>query len=164
MALSAEAEARIVAELGKYPTRRSALLPALKLAQHDQHVLRPETLARVAELVGVSHAAANELATFYSMLATEQQGRKVVEVCVQLPCALQGADELLQRLAQDLGIAPGETTADGEVTLLRTHECFGSCQKAPMCLLNHEYRENLRGEAVERLLAELRAPALAESA
>ncbi|MGH2520280.1 MAG: NAD(P)H-dependent oxidoreductase subunit E, partial [Chloroflexota bacterium] len=63
MALSAEAEARIVAELGKYPTRRSALLPALKLAQHDQHVLRPETLARVAELVGVSHAAANELAT-----------------------------------------------------------------------------------------------------
>ncbi|HUZ78018.1 MAG TPA: NAD(P)H-dependent oxidoreductase subunit E [Chloroflexota bacterium] len=164
MALSPEIEARIAAEVGKYPTARSALLPALKLAEHEQHLLTPETLARVAELVGVSHAAANELATFYSMLATERHGRKVVEVCVQLPCALQGADELLQRLAEELGIAPGETTADGEVTLQRTHECFGSCHRAPMCLLNHEYRENLRGEAVERLLAELRAPALARSA
>ncbi|MDE3076363.1 MAG: NADH-quinone oxidoreductase subunit NuoE [Chloroflexota bacterium] len=157
--LSAATEERIRAEVRKFaPHTRTALLPSLKIAQEEQHYLSPEAIARVAELVGVSHAAANELSTFYSMLHKEPLGRKVVEVCVQLPCALRGADELLQKLADALGIQPGQTTADGEVTLMRTHECFGACHRAPMCLVNHEYREGLRGEPLEQLLRELLPP------
>jgi len=80
-----------------------------------------------------------------------------VEVCVQLPCALRGADQLLDDLAAGLGIAPGETTPDGKLELHRTHECFGSCNRAPMCRLNDEYREDLTPEATQALIAELNA-------
>ena len=160
--MSPETEQRIRAEASKYPKARTALLPALKIAQAEEHWLPPHTIARVAELVGVSHASANELATFYSMLRKEPLGRTVVEVCAQLPCALRGADELLSDLATALGIAPGETTANGAVTLKRTHECFGACHRAPMCLVNHDYRENLRGEQREAFLKELRRLASAD--
>jgi NADH-quinone oxidoreductase subunit E len=141
----------------KYPKARTALLPALKIAQSEEHYLPPATIARVAELIGVSHASANELATFYSMLHKEPLGNTVVEVCAQLPCALRGADELLAALSDTLGIASGETTANGAVTLKRTHECFGACHRAPMCLVNHQYRENLHGDQQTAFLAEMRA-------
>lgn len=153
---SAAVEERIAAEVRKYPSPRTALLPSLKIAQRELHFLPPEAIGRVADLVGVSHASANELATFYSMLHKEPLGQTVVEVCAQLPCALRGADELLASLAEALGIQPGQTTPNGAVTLQRTHECFGACHRAPMCLVNYEYRENLRGEAREALLRDLR--------
>ena len=154
--MSPQTERDILDEVAKYPKPRTALLPALKIAQQEQRFLAPETISRVADLVGVSHASANELATFYSMLHKQPLGETVVEVCAQLPCALRGADELLDQLSAALGISPGETTPNGEVTLERTHECFGACHRAPMCLVNHEYRENLRGEQLEGLLAELK--------
>lgn len=157
MLLSPETRDKILAEVRKYPQTRTALLPSLKLAQVQVGWLPPEAIAEVADLVGVSHASANEIATFYSMLNTHHPVDVKVEVCVQLPCALRGADRLLEELADGLGIAPGETTPDGKVELHRTHECFGSCNKAPMCRLNDEYRENLTPEATQSLIAELKA-------
>jgi NADH-quinone oxidoreductase E subunit len=155
MLLSQETQGKILAEVRKYPQRRTALLPALKIAQDAVGWLPREAIADVADLVGVSHASANEIATFYSMLNTHHRVDMKVEVCVQLPCALRGADRLLQELADGLGIAPGETTPDGKLELHRTHECFGSCNKAPMCRLNDEYREDLTPEATRALIAEL---------
>ena len=155
--LSRETRARIAAEVRKYPQTRTALLPSLKLAQREVGWLPPDAIAEVAELVGVSHAQANELATFYSMLKLRPGGRAVVEVCVQLPCALRGAERLLAQLADGLGIAPGEITPDGRVELARTAECFGSCHRAPMCRLNDEYREHLTPEATEALVRELKS-------
>jgi len=157
MLLSQETQAKILAETRKYPQRRTSLLPALKIAQSQVGWLPREAIAEVADLVGVSHAAANELATFYSMLNTHHRVDVKVEVCVQLPCALRGADRLLQDLATGLGIAPGETTPDGKIELHRTHECFGSCNRAPMCRLNDEYREDLTPDATQALIAELKA-------
>jgi NADH-quinone oxidoreductase E subunit len=157
MLLSPETRDKILVETRKYPQRRTSLLPALKLAQYEVGWLPPEAVAEVADLVGVSHASANEIATFYSMLNTHRRVELKVEVCVQLPCALRGADRLLEDLAAGLGIAPGETTPDGKIELHRTHECFGSCNKAPMCRLNDEYRENLTPEATATLIAELKA-------
>ncbi len=157
--LSAAVEERIRAEVGRYPQRRTGLLPALKIAQEETHFLPPPVIARVADMVGVSHASANELVTFYSMLRTKPLGTTVVEVCAQLPCALRGADELLGLLAAALEIEPGDTTPNGAVTLLRSHECFGACNRAPMCVVNDEYRENLRGKALEAFLAEVETAA-----
>ena len=154
--LSRETRARIAAEVRKYPQTRTALLPSLKLAQREVGWLPPDAIAEVAELVGVSHAQANELATFYSMLKLRPGGR-AVEVCVQLPCALRGAERLLAQLADGLGIAPGEVTPDGRVELVRTAECFGSCHRAPMCRLNDEYREHLTPEMTEALIRELKS-------
>src|SRR5438093_12327040 len=90
--LSAQTKEKILAQVGAYPKRRTSLLPSLKLAQEEVGYLPPEAVAEVADLVGVSHAAAHELATFYSMLRTELSGKKRVEVCVQLPCALAGGE------------------------------------------------------------------------
>lgn len=157
MLLSKETRDKILVETRKYPRRRTSLLPSLKLAQRELGWLPREAIGEVADLVGVSHASANELATFYSMLNTEHRVDVKVEVCVQLPCALRGADRLLEELSAGLGIQPGETTPDGKVELHRTHECFGSCNRAPMCRLNDEYRENLTPEATRALIDELKA-------
>jgi NADH-quinone oxidoreductase subunit E len=164
--LSAETREKIKAQVAAYPKKRTALLPALKLAQDEVGYLPPEVVAAVADLVGVSHAAAQELTSFYSMLRTEQCGTRRVEVCVQLPCAVAGGERLLKELALGLGIAPGETTPDGHVTLIRTAECLGGCHRAPMCRVNLEYVENLKSRrAVTALLEALRndAPVRAPS-
>ena len=160
--LTAETREKIAAEVRRFPQRRTALLPALKHAQAQVGWLPPAVVSLVAELVGVSHASANELASFYSMLRLRPGGRTRVEVCVQLPCALAGGEKLLQVLAEGLGIAPGEVTPDGRVELLRTSECFGACHRAPMCRVGDEYRENLTPEAARRLLDELGAGTLVD--
>jgi NADH-quinone oxidoreductase subunit E len=155
--LSSKTQERIRATVETYPKRRTALLPALKLAQDEVGFLPPEAVAEVADLVGVSHAAAQELTTFYSMLHTEPGGAMRVEVCVQLPCAVVGAERVLQQLSSELKLAPGETSADGRVTLIRTAECLGACHRAPMCRLNDEYVERLSTpEAVGQLVNRLR--------
>jgi NADH-quinone oxidoreductase subunit E len=155
--LSEATESRIRAEVARYqPHSRTALLPALKHAQAELGWLPPEAMARVADLVGVSHAAAAELAQFYSMLHTEDHGRVYVEVCVQLPCAVAGAERLLRWLSEDLDVRPGETTAEG-IRLERTSECFGSCHRAPMCRVNDDYHENMTRESAAELVRTLRA-------
>jgi NADH-quinone oxidoreductase subunit E len=157
MAILSEAtESRIRAEVARYqPHHRTALLPALKHAQAELGWLPPEAIARVADLVGVSHAASAELSQFYSMLHTENHGRVYIEVCVQLPCAVAGAERLLRWLTEDLDVPPGETTSDG-IRLERTSECFGSCHRAPMCRVNDEYHENLNRESAGELVKALR--------
>lgn len=161
--LSEETRTRILEEAARYPNRRTALLPALKLAQRELGYLPPEAIAEVADLVGTSHAAANELTTFYSMLRDHPGGALHVEVCVQLPCAVAGGERLLKRLSQALGIAPGETTPDGRVTLVRTPECFGACHRAPMCRVNDDYWENLDDEALDALVDFLKSAVAAKA-
>src|SRR5579859_5202705 len=136
-----------------YPERRTALLPALKLAQADVGYLPPETIAETADLVGVPHSAALELADFYSMLHTEPGPATRVVVCAQLPCALRGAEGLIRDLRSGL------TTriAEGSLEVERTSECFGACHRAPMARVGEAYRENLDAEARQRLIAELRS-------
>lgn len=152
MALSDATRAAIRKLVDTYPERRTALLPALKLAQADVGYLPPEVVAEAADVVGVPHAAAFELVTFYTMLHDEPQAEHKVVVCAQLPCALRGAEGLLRELRAGLQ----REIADGYVDVERTSECFGACHRAPMARLNAVYRENLSGEAVQELVRELR--------
>ena len=157
MSLSEATCERIRRLVEVYPERRTALLPALKLAQSEVGYLPPPIVAQTADLVGVPHSAAYELVAFYTMLHAEQEGATRVVVCCQLPCALRGAQRLLKELSVGLGIQPGQTTPDGAVTLERTSECFGACHRAPMARVNDAYRENLSPEATQQLLSELRS-------
>src|SRR6185295_15815792 len=102
--LSDATRSAIELEVAKYPQKKTALLPSLKLAQKEKGWLARETLAEVAELCGLPHSHAVELATFYSMLFTEHVAPVRVEVCVQLPCALVGAEETVKKLAGKLGV------------------------------------------------------------
>lgn len=154
--LSEEVKRAIGSLVDTYPERRTALLPALKLAQEEVGYLPPETIAQVADLVGVPHAAAYELVQFYNMLHVEPLGSVEIVVCAQLPCALRGASRLLRELSEGLGVEPNATSADGRVTLERTSECFGACHRAPMARVNGTYRENLDPAATAALVAQIR--------
>jgi NADH-quinone oxidoreductase subunit E len=135
--------------VARFPERRSALLPALKLAQRDAGWLPPEAIAEAADLVGVPHSAALELAEFYTMLHTEPGPRTRVVVCAQLPCALRGAEQLIR----DLRAAFEQDSVEVE----RTSECFGACHRAPMARVGDQYYENLDSEARKQFVEELRS-------
>lgn len=152
MPLSDPTRAAICKLVEQYPERRTALLPALKLAQADLGYLPAETIAEAADLVGVPHSAAFELATFYTMLHREPRPPRSVVVCAQLPCALRGAEALIRELQASLA----DEINTGSVEVERTSECFGACHRAPMARLNDRYCENLTGAARQQLIQELR--------
>ncbi len=167
MTLSAQTTTAIAAEVARYPSKKTALLPALKLAQKEKGWLSTETLGEVADLVGLPHSHAVELASFYAMLFTEKVAPVRVEYCIQLPCALAGAEEALQKTAKLLdvelegkhGTKHGHT-ADHQIELHGTVECYGACHRAPMCRVGDDYKENLKtDDDLKGLVAELKARA-----
>jgi NADH-quinone oxidoreductase subunit E len=149
--LSESTRSEIMRLAAMYPERRTALLPALKLAQADVGYLPPEAIAEAADVVGVPHSAALELAQFYTMLHTEPGPARRLVVCAQLPCALRGAEGLIR----DLQTGLRQQIEAGSVEVERTSECFGACHKAPMARLGDDYRESLDDAARQRLIAEL---------
>lgn len=149
--LSAEAIARINGIVEKYPAKRSALLPALHVAQNEVGWLTRDAMEEVAELLGVSLDQVEEVASFYTMFYTEPVGTYVLEVCKTLPCSILGADEIIDYIADRLGIQPGETTADGMFTLMRV-ECLAACHRAPVMQVNHRYYQDLTPEKVDALI------------
>ena len=151
MSLSETTRQSIERLVGLYPERRTALLPALKAAQAEVGYLPPETIAETADLVGVPHSAALELAVFYTMLHTEPGPATRVVVCAQLPCALRGAEGLIRELRSALATR----IAEGSLEIERTSECFGACHRAPMARIDDTYRESLDADARQRLIAEL---------
>jgi NADH-quinone oxidoreductase subunit E len=140
----------------KYPTRRSAVMDALRLAQERHGWLSPEAIREVADALDDTPAYCYSIASFYDMYHLEPVGRHMVEVCTNLSCALAGAQSVLDAFADELGVRPGGTTDDGEVTL-RAIECAGGCGRAPVVVVDHVYHEPLRAEEVPGLLEELRA-------
>jgi NADH-quinone oxidoreductase subunit E len=148
---------REVARLVKlYPDRRSAVLPALRIAQAEHGGwLPPAALREVADALDVTPAYCLAVASFYDMLHLEPVGRHLVEVCTNLSCALMGAQAVVDAFASELGIAPGETTEDGAFTL-RAIECAGGCGRAPVVVVDHRYHEPLRPEDVPAIVEEIR--------
>ena len=151
MTLTEQTRASIKKLVATYPERRTALLPALKLAQADAGYLPREAIAEAADLVGVPHSAALELAEFYTMLHTEPVPPTLVVVCAQLPCALRGAEQLIRDLRDGLR----ENVKNGSVEIERTSECFGACHRAPMARVGNSYHENLDQERRRVLIEEL---------
>jgi NADH-quinone oxidoreductase subunit E len=140
---------------GKYPTRRSAVMDALRLAQERHGWLSPEAIREVADALDDTPAYCYSIASFYDMYHLEPVGTHMVEVCTNLSCALAGAQGVLEAFADGLGVAPGETTEDGEVTL-RAVECAGGCGRAPVVVVDHVYHEPVRAEDVPEIVARLR--------
>ncbi|HKF13895.1 MAG TPA: NADH-quinone oxidoreductase subunit NuoE [Gaiellaceae bacterium] len=140
----------------RYPEGRSAVMGALRLAQ-ERHGgwLPPEALREVADAVDLTPAQVEAVATFYDMYNLEPVGRHVVEVCTNLSCALVGAKHVVDAFEQELGIPPGETSDDGEVTF-RLVECAGGCGYAPVVIVDHWYREPTKPEDVPGLVEEMR--------
>ena len=151
--LSAQSLQKIDAELAKYPAdqRRSAVMAALRIAQVEKGYLAPETIEFLADYIGIAPAAAYEVATFYSMYNLKPVGKYMFEVCQTGPCMINGSDEIVQYIYDKLGIKPGETTADGMLTL-KTVECLGACGYAPMMQLGKNYKEHLTKEKIDAIV------------
>ena len=138
-----------------YPDRRSAVLPALRLAQQRYGWLSAEALREVADALDVTPAFCQAVASFYDMFHLAPVGEHLVEVCTNLSCALVGAQQVLEAFENELGVRPGETTEDGQVTL-RTVECAGGCGWGTVVAVDHRYREPVRPEDVPGIVEELR--------
>ena len=146
-------EIRAVA--AEYPQSRSAVLPALRLAQERYGWLPPEALREVADALDTTPAFCQAVASFYDMFHLEPVGEHLVEVCTNISCALVGAQQVLEAFQDELGVHPGETTEDGAFTL-RTIECAGGCGWGTVVAVDHRYREPVRAEDVAAIVEELR--------
>lgn len=131
------------------------LLPTLHEVQRQVKYLSPAVLAEIAEQLGLPLSKVYATATFYTLFNTRQKGRYIVRVCESAPCHLGGAERLLEELKQLIGIAVGETTADGMFTL-ETASCLGVCGVAPALMINDEVHGNLRPGDLARLLGDYR--------
>jgi len=147
---------RVQALKRRYPTSRSAVMDALRLAQEEHGGWLPaEALREVADAMHETPAYCHAIASFYDMYHLEPVGKHMVEVCTNLSCALAGAQAVLDAFSSELGVRPGETSEGREVTL-RAIECAGGCGRAPVVVIDHVYHEPVRPEDVAGLVEELR--------
>jgi NADH-quinone oxidoreductase E subunit len=144
--------------LGKYPDKRSAVLPVMYLAQQEYGYMSKEAMTDVASVLDLDPTHVLSLAGFYTLYYEEPVGRYVLEVCNDLPCALRGADEFLEMMCRKLDIPLNGTTADGLFTV-KAVMCLAACHKAPMLQCNLKYEENLDEEKFDALIARLRQEA-----
>lgn len=121
----------------KYPKPRSALIPALHLAQAEIGYLPTEIQEEIAELFDIDVNEVNSVVTFYDMFYEEPVGKHILHVCKNVSCMLRGGDELLAKLCQRLHIEPGETTSDGQFTVIPS-ECLAACDRAPVMIANNK--------------------------
>jgi NADH-quinone oxidoreductase E subunit len=138
-----------------YPQSRSAVLPALRLAQEQYGWLSPEALREVADALDLTPAYCQAVASFYDMFHMKPVGRHLVEVCTNISCALVGAQQVLEAFESELGVKTGETTEDGDVTL-RALECAGGCGWGTVVAIDHRYREPVQPQDVPTIVSELR--------
>jgi len=155
---TAENRARFDAIVQRYPAerRRSAVLPALYLAQYQQGYITANAIRHVAGLLGISRADVEDVVSYYTMFYTRPVGKYVINVCRTLSCAINGAERVTEELVGKLGIKPGETDSTGTFTLLEV-ECLGACDRAPAVMVNDGWHECLTPEAAGRLVDDLRA-------
>jgi len=157
----------VQAILAKYPPeyKRSAVMPLLYLAQHE--AVRESgrlyvSQAAMDEIAGLLDISATEVASivgFYSLYYDAPAGRYRIQVCIDLPCALRGADQFLQELCKRLNIQPGETTADGLISV-EPVMCLAACDRAPVFQLQSSegiaYHENQSVDSAMALIETLR--------
>jgi NADH-quinone oxidoreductase subunit E len=149
--------------LAKYPSdregKRSAVMPLLYLAQRENGYVTRDAIAQIAEICEVSTTDVASLIGFYTLYHDESSGTFRIQVCTDLPCALRGADEFLEKLCENLGIKVGETTSDGKVKV-EAVMCLAGCDKAPMFQVQSpegiEYHEDQTIESALEVINKLR--------
>jgi len=146
-------------QIRKYPKGReqSAVMPLLTKAQEQLGGwLSQAAIEYVADFLNMPMIRVLEVATFYSMYNLRPVGKNVIEVCTTTPCWLRGSDQIVEACRDELGIGFGETTGDGEFTLLEV-ECAGACVNAPVCAIKNKYYEDLSPEKMKAIIRAFKA-------
>ncbi len=139
--LTEEIRQKIKDHFSRYPSKQAVTLPALHMVQQELHCVPKEAVEEIAELLELSPAQIYDTLSFYGFFRDQDKplGKKRVWICRSLPCMLRGGDELLADVCDRLHIAPGDTTADGEITI-ELAECLGACDGAPCMLIDDELK------------------------
>jgi NADH-quinone oxidoreductase subunit E len=151
----------IASILNKYPPdqKRSAVMPLLYLAQSEQGYVTRQSLNEIAAILEITPTEVASIVGFYSLYYDQPGGKYRFQVCNDLPCALRGADEFLEKLCENLGIKVGETTPDGLVTV-EAVMCLAGCDRAPMFQVQSgeglAYYENQTVESTLQLIDDLK--------
>src|SRR5438034_11702117 len=142
----------------RYPPerRRSAVLPALYLAQHQQGYVTANAIRHVADVLGITRADVEDVVSYYTMFYTKPVGKFVINVCRTLSCAVNGAERVTEELCAKLGVTPGQTDPSGTFTLMEV-ECLGACDRAPVVMVNDSWHEKQSPESVGKLLDDLKS-------
>ena len=133
----------------------SLVLPCLRRVQEDRGYVADADIDALVDYLGVPRIQIEEVLSFYGQFRRQPVGRWHIQACRNVSCSLMGAERVVQRLTEKLGVAPGETTADGRFTL-STVECLASCGTAPVVMVNETYHENISPEKIDALLESLR--------
>jgi NADH-quinone oxidoreductase subunit E len=144
---------QIVELLPRYPHKQAVTLPALHVVQNELRCVPMQAIDEIADILELNPAQVHDTLSFYGFFRYEQNplGRHRLWVCRSISCMLRGGEELLAELAKRLNIRPGETTADGRVTL-EFAECLGMCEGAPCVLVNDECYPNMTPESTLAVL------------
>jgi NADH-quinone oxidoreductase subunit E len=155
MKLSEETRNEITALQKLYPEKRSALIPALHLAQGEIGYLPKVIQEEVADLFDIASNEVNAVVTFYDMFFEKPVGKHLIHVCKNVSCMLRGGDALMEKLCHRLNVAPGGTTEDGEFTVIPS-ECLATCDKAPMFLVDEEVVGPVKEQDLDAILSQAR--------
>ena len=154
--LSNEGNAEVMKELKRYEARESAIIPALYIAQKENHGYLSEAVIRhLSQVMEIPESRINEVFKFYSMFNQKPVGKYHVQVCGTLSCHINGAQELISHLCKELKVKPNQVTEDGKFSISRV-ECLGSCGTAPMMQINETYHENLTKDSAMNILRSMK--------
>src|SRR5262249_50717387 len=147
--LSEDLKNRIRSYFSRYPTKQAVTLPALHMVQDELRCVPLEAIREIADLLDLSPAEVHDTMSFYGFFRDEPHklGTTRLWVCRSLACMLRGGEEVLADICKKLHVRPGETTADGKITV-QFAECIGACEGAPACLLDDAARMNVTPDKV----------------
>jgi NADH-quinone oxidoreductase subunit E len=149
--------------LSKYPAdkagRRSAVMPLMYLAQREYGYVTKEAMSQIAEICEISTTDVASLIGFYTLYHDQPSGKYQIQVCTDLPCAMRGAEQFLEKLCENLGIKVGDITPDGKIKVEGVM-CLAGCDKAPLFQVEGpeglEYHENQTVESALDVINKLR--------
>jgi NADH-quinone oxidoreductase subunit E len=151
--LTAEERREIEGELAHYPTKQAVCIDAMKIVQRHRGWVSDESLRDIGELLEMSPADLDGVATFYNLIFRKPVGRHVVMLCDSVSCWIMGYERMREHLTSRLGIEFGETTPDKRFTLLPI-VCLGACDHAPAMIVNNNLHGDLDPDKIDKLLEE----------
>jgi len=146
---------RIRTEAGHFAAPQAASVEALKVVQERAGWVSDEDLKEVAELLGMSPAELDSVATFYNLIFRKPVGKHVILVCDSVSCWIMGYESIREHLKSRLGVELGGTTADGQFTLLPMC-CLGTCDRAPAMMVGSDLHRDLDPEKIDQILESYR--------
>lgn len=148
--LSESELAEINAEISHVPYPSAAAIEALKIVQAHRGWVSDASLQAIADALQMSAAELDSIATFYNQIFRRPVGKKVIFLCNSVSCWIKGSDKLQQTISAQLGVEPGQTTADDEYTFIPV-PCLGACDKAPVMMIADELHKELDEEKIQAL-------------